>query len=132
MAALLDRGAVRGAFDRLTPPAPVMDDMIDLVIDSTRALAPRIAEFSLRASSGGVLPTFSAGAHVEIETGAGWRAYSLLDVPPSPWIYRIAVERLDDGAGGSVWMHRRSVGDRLSRAGRTTISRCPTAPTPAC
>ncbi len=87
--------------------------MIDLVIDGTRALAPRIAEFTLRATSGGLLPTFSAGAHVEIETAAGWRAYSLLDVPPSPWMYRIAVELQEEGAGGSIWMHRRSVGDRL-------------------
>lgn len=87
--------------------------MIDLVIDGTRALAPRIAEFTLRACSGGLLPTFAAGAYIEIETGAGWRAYSLLDVPPSPWMYRIAVELQPEGSGGSVWMHRRSPGDRL-------------------
>ena len=89
------------------------DAMIDLVIDGTRALAPRIAEFTLRASSGGLLPTFSAGAHVEVETAAGWRAYSLLDVPLSPWMYRIAVELQEEGTGGSIWMHRRSVGERL-------------------
>ncbi len=87
--------------------------MIDLVIDGTRALAPRIAEFTLRATSGGLLPTFSAGAHVEVETAAGWRAYSLLDVLPSPWMYRIAVELQEEGTGGSIWMHRRSVGERL-------------------
>ncbi len=63
---------------------------------------------------GNSLPAYSAGAHVEFElSGIGKRAYSLTDwqrVDGDPKIYEIAVQREDDGDGGSKAMHQIDIG----------------------
>lgn len=60
------------------------------------------------------LPPYEPGAHVDVQTPAGWRQYSLC----RPWTgdgrYRIAVKREATGRGGSRWLHERTAaGDTL-------------------
>jgi len=63
------------------------------------------------------LPGFTAGAHLTFDCGeAGQRAYSLVSWEgrePSPAAYEIAVQREDDGTGGSKFMHALKVGDTI-------------------
>ena len=63
------------------------------------------------------LPAYSAGAHIEFElSGIGTRAYSLINwksIDENPKIYEIAVQREDDGDGGSREMHQIDIGTNL-------------------
>lgn len=63
------------------------------------------------------LPAYAVGAHIEVDVQDGQtRAYSLIDwTPPSaaPAEYTIAVQREDEGQGGSLFMHGLQVGDPL-------------------
>ena len=65
--------------------------------------------------AGDDLPGFTAGAHLKFDCGeAGERAYSLVSWTgrePSPDVYEIAVQREDDGTGGSRFMHGLKLGD---------------------
>ena len=89
----------------------------DLVIDSIRDKTDRTREFTLRAADGGALPAHTAGAHLKLDLGdTGSRSYSLIDWPDDPRpaeTWRVAVQREDDGQGGSVQMHGLKPGDRL-------------------
>jgi len=68
--------------------------------------------------AGGLLPTFSGGAHtvVEMKDGAITRLnpYSLMSDPFDQISYTISVRRDDEGRGGSLFMHNNvSVGDEM-------------------
>lgn len=66
----------------------------------------------------GELPSFSAGAHIDIEAGPGLiRQYSLLNDPAERNRYRIGVLRDRASRGGSQAMHRLAVGDIVYIAG---------------
>ena len=90
---------------------------LDLIVDDITAVTDRIQMLTLRAAQGEALPPYHAGAHLDFDLGAlGSRSYSLVDfdVPdPSPKTYRIAVQREDDGQGGSVYMHGLTKGTRI-------------------
>ncbi len=64
---------------------------------------------------GDTLPGFTAGAHLKFLCGdAGERAYSLVTWAgreEAPEVYEVAVQREDDGTGGSQFMHDLQVGD---------------------
>lgn len=88
---------------------------MDLVVLSVEPLTGRIAHLRLGRADGGVLPPAQAGAHVEIaldldERTVVHRAYSLLNPSASPACYEIAVQREDEGRGGSRRMHRLAPG----------------------
>ena len=90
---------------------------LDLRITAKRAETDRITEFELEAAGGGALPGYTAGAHLDFETPAGTRSYSLVDWSPpgdAPARYAIAVQREDDGEGGSRHMHGLATGDQLA------------------
>jgi phthalate 4,5-dioxygenase reductase subunit len=72
-----------------------------------RALTPQIAEFTLEPVDAGVLPAFTAGAHITVRTPAGpMRRYSLTSADDErPSCYVIAVKREPESRGGSVSMH---------------------------
>ncbi len=93
---------------------------LDLLIDSTRDETGRIREFVLRAADGAALPAHTAGAHLKFDLGAhGTRSYSLIDWPGDArpaTAYRIAVQREENGQGGSMQMHKFQPGDRLKAA----------------
>jgi tetrachlorobenzoquinone reductase len=78
-----------------------MDVRVHEIIDIT----PRIKAFELVAPSGD-LPSFTAGAHLDLRLDSGHsRSYSILNDPSERHRYVIAVQREDGGQGGSRWMH---------------------------
>jgi len=75
-------------------------------VQRTRKLNDEVIEYELIGSEGD-LPTYSAGAHIEVHIpGIGPRHYSMV----RPWgpslPYVIAVKRENAGRGGSVWIHQ--------------------------
>lgn len=87
-------------------------------------LTDRIAEFTLAPAQGGTLPAWEPGAHLRVALdGGGDRAYSLVafgTVPEAPERYTIAVQREDEGSGGSRFMHGLGEGDAVE----VTAPRC--------
>lgn len=75
-----------------------------------------IAVFELVAVDGRDLPTFEAGAHVDVHVPGGTtRQYSLCNDPSETHRYLIGVLRDPNSRGGSVAMHERlHVGDALT------------------
>jgi vanillate O-demethylase ferredoxin subunit len=77
---------------------------IDVVIRQIRLEAPDIHAFELVAASGAPLPSFSAGAHVDLDLpGRLRRSYSLYGGDSCSW--HIAVKRESAGQGASAWLH---------------------------
>lgn len=85
-----------------------------LKITQIRHLTSRIAEFSLQPLDGSALPDWTAGAHIEVETTAGARSYSLIRWPDAQDGLTIAVQREPDGAGGSAAMHALTEGSEIT------------------
>jgi vanillate O-demethylase ferredoxin subunit len=76
--------------------------------------AEGIAGFELVSASGGELPAFSAGAHLDVHLPGGLvRQYSLCNAPEERHRYCIAVQREAASRGGSVAMHALGEGDVL-------------------
>lgn len=95
-------------------------DQIKGRIAAVEQLTDRITAFEIKAATGGTLPSYTPGAHVEFTLPQGdTRAYSLIDFTPAenqPLTYRIAVQREDDGKGGSKQMHSLGAGDEIAFA----------------
>ena len=71
---------------------------VDAIFDET----PDIRRYKFIDPAGGVLPEFSAGAHIHVYIEEGMvRQYSLSNDPLSRQCYEIAVLRESDGRGGS-------------------------------
>jgi ferredoxin-NADP reductase len=70
-----------------------------------------VKRFHFRRSEGGLLPTFSGGAHVVVEMREDGQTrlnpYSLMSSPLDTTDYTISVRRDDQGRGGSLFMHNR-------------------------
>ena len=86
----------------------------DAVVVSRRPVADSIDVFELARVDGSTLPTWQAGAHLDLVLPSGdERQYSLLppasaSVPSSSTgasTWRIAVLREPSGRGGSLWLH---------------------------
>lgn len=78
-----------------------------------------VTRFCLEKYDGGVLPTFSGGAHTVVKMNDDGRrrlnAYSLMSDPFDTRVWCISVHRDDEGRGGSLYMHRAvQVGDELT------------------
>ena len=86
----------------------------------TSALTDRISTFTIGPAQGAELPGYEAGAHITITLPDGQtRAYSLIwwdQIPQTPSDYMIAVQREDDGKGGSTQMHQLEPGDTITFA----------------
>lgn len=89
--------------------------MLQLKVDRIEAATPRVRRIVLSSASGGNLPAFAAGAHIDIELpNEETRSYSLLNDCPEADRYIVGVLREPDGFGGSVYLHDRlAVGDIL-------------------
>ncbi|MDF3836926.1 PDR/VanB family oxidoreductase [Cupriavidus basilensis] len=75
-------------------------------IASKTAAASGIAVFDLVAPDGSQLPSFTAGAHIDVHVGNGLvRQYSLCNDPAETHRYRIGVLRDPASRGGSASMH---------------------------
>ncbi|WP_137890375.1 PDR/VanB family oxidoreductase [Ramlibacter sp. 2FC] len=70
-------------------------------------------------ADGGALPPFTAGAHIELRVGDKIRQYSLYNAPANAGMYRIAVQRVEAGRGGS-----REICDGIA-AGAAVMTRGP-------
>ena len=79
---------------------------IAVTVIGRRQLTEHICEFTLASSNGVRLPSFTAGAHVTVETPSGaMRRYSLINDGVNPDVYKIALKREVNGRGGSIAMH---------------------------
>lgn len=85
------------------------------VVTNRVSLAPDVVALTLADPDGGLLPSWTPGAHIDVRLPSGRRRqYSLCGSPGRRTDYRIAVRRIADGGGGSIEMHDSfNVGDTL-------------------
>lgn len=78
-----------------------------------------VTEFVLERTDGTRLPDWAPGAHIDVVLPSGKvRQYSLCGDRWAPHQYRIAVQREEDGTGGSVEIHEEiHLGDTVSFGG---------------
>lgn len=95
--------------------------MQPLILTARETLSPRITRFRFERPDKGPLPLFSGGAHVMVEMQDGdilrRNAYSLISDPEDGSGYEIAVQREDQGRGGSLFMHEKARPGDLMRVG---------------
>ena len=93
---------------------------MNLEIAAIRDETPLIKAFELRSPDGQDLPTFTAGAHIDVRVvlpngTSDTRSYSLAGDPGDPSCYEIVVLHLPGGKGGSAFMHTQlAKGQRLT------------------
>jgi vanillate O-demethylase ferredoxin subunit len=88
--------------------------MIEVVVNQRRLDTPDIVVLELADATGGRLPDFVAGAHVDVVLGdALTRQYSLCRMPDADGRYEIGVLRDPQSRGGSVAAHRLEPGQAL-------------------
>lgn len=89
--------------------------MLPVKVVSKTDVTDRIAVFDLKIENGPV-PEWSAGAHIDFDLGElGVKSYSLIRTPSSPSnLLRVAVQREENGLGGSKFMHHLLEGDTLN------------------
>lgn len=93
-------------------------EKIAVRVTEVTALNELVTRFRFEPVAGGLLPTFSGGAHTVVEMGDGeitrLNPYSLMSDPFDQTSYTISVRRDDEGRGGSLFMHKNvSVGDEM-------------------
>ena len=104
--------------------------MIEVEIVARREVA-RIVVLELAATDGGALPSFEAGAHVDVEVGPGLvRQYSLCGDPARTDRYRLGILLEPASRGGSSAIGQRfHVGERIRiGAPRNQFALAPGAP----
>ena len=90
----------------------------EVVVRQIRAETSEIRSFVLEPCAGASLPSFEAGAHVDVFPMPGvCRQYSLANDPAERGRYVIGVKREQNGRGGSSAMH-----SRLTEGSRLRIS----------
>ncbi len=83
-----------------------MNDVRELIVSKITDEAEAIRSFEFVSPNGDLLPSFAAGAHIDVHTPEGaTRQYSLLNDDRERHRYVIAVLREEEGRGGSRWMH---------------------------
>jgi ferredoxin-NADP reductase len=98
------------------PPSNQRHTRLDVRLQSITALADGINAFEFVSAAGGPLPSFTAGAHIDVHLSGGViRQYSLCNSPHERHRYVVAVLREAQGRGGSIAMHDElRVGQTLS------------------
>ena len=91
------------------------ESALDCEVAAIERVANDVVAVTLRARTGGELPSWTPGSHVDLVLGSGLtRQYSLCGSTDDPSSYRIAVLREAQGTGGSAYVHDRLVvGDTL-------------------
>lgn len=83
-----------------------MSGLIRVRVAARRVEALDICGLDLVAASGGALPAFTAGAHIDLHLpGDLVRPYSLCNAPGDTAVYQIAVLRDPASRGGSIAVH---------------------------
>lgn len=91
---------------------------VDTVIVKRELITPDVVALTLADPAGGLLPSWTPGAHIDVALPSGRiRQYSLSGPPGRRTDYRIAVRRIADGGGGSIEMHGLAEGDPLTFEG---------------
>lgn len=81
-------------------------DTVEVVVQTMSVAADDVLMLELRRAGGGTLPTFAAGAHVDLHLPGGIvRSYSLLNPMDAGTCYRLAVHRHPSSRGGSRCVH---------------------------
>ena len=93
-------------------------EKIAVRVSEVTPLNELVTRFRFEPVAGGLLPTFSGGAHTVVEMQDGditrLNPYSLMSDPFNQGSYTISVRRDDEGRGGSLFMHKNvSVGDEM-------------------
>ena len=88
---------------------------MELIVTAIGEPAPGIRWLRLSAPDGRELPGFVPGSHIVLECADAANAYSLTSDGFAPTAYEISVLRVEDGSGGSKWVHDTlATGDRVS------------------
>jgi phthalate 4,5-dioxygenase reductase subunit len=91
--------------------------MVPLRIAHKNEIARDIVQFELRDAGGAELPSFTAGAHISLQTPGGLiRDYSLCNDPDERDRYLIAVKRENPGGGSASLIDETQPGDLLKVA----------------
>jgi ferredoxin-NADP reductase/predicted pyridoxine 5'-phosphate oxidase superfamily flavin-nucleotide-binding protein len=96
---------------------------LELVISGVRQLTPGIRAYELRDPQGKDLPPVNAGAHLQVPVRLPSgelteRHYSIASNPARPDAYEIAVQREEEGRGGSRAVHESYAIGTVLRTGR--------------
>jgi ferredoxin-NADP reductase len=83
---------------------------VDLVLADRRPVADGVVLLSLRRPDGGQLPPWEPGAHIDVVLDDLVRQYSLCSDPADRTTWQIAVQREEDGRGGSRRVHALATG----------------------
>lgn len=87
-------------------PRDAQSDWIEVVVHERRAQAEDIISLELRDPSGKALPSFEAGAHVDVSIRSGLvRQYSLCNDPIETHRYRLGILLDPASRGGSASIH---------------------------
>ncbi|WP_245968435.1 PDR/VanB family oxidoreductase [Hephaestia caeni] len=91
-------------------------DYIDAVVAAVERQADGISSWEFRRADGGLLPAFTAGAHIELRLGNGMsRSYSLCNAQEDRDHYVVAINRDPNSRGGSTLIHDTvKPGDRIA------------------
>ena len=89
--------------------------LIEVAIRQRTQPCALVCALELVAADGGVLPPFTAGAHIDLHLPNGLlRSYSLLGDPADTGAYHVAIRRDETGRGGSRYIHEQlQAGQRL-------------------
>ncbi len=100
----------------LSPPNPVRRSGFDAVVcvDRVERVAADVVALTLRSATGGALPAWRPGAHIDVFLPSGrQRQYSLCGDPANRWRYRIAVRAIPGGSGSRELHESVRPGQRL-------------------
>ncbi len=82
------------------------DEVVDVVVLSRRTESEGVVSLELGPASGGPLPAWAPGAHIDVVLPTGLsRQYSLCGAVGDEKSWRIAVLREPESRGGSEWIH---------------------------
>ncbi|MBJ7539657.1 PDR/VanB family oxidoreductase [Marinomonas transparens] len=89
--------------------------MISVIVRNVVVEAESVIRLVLGSVDGSALPSFEAGAHIDIHLPSGLiRQYSLCRLQVDPQYYEIAVLKDPQSRGGSVEVHQLKIGDPLT------------------
>jgi len=79
---------------------------LELIVKKRMMLATDIVGLEIGSASGGALPEFTAGAHIDVQIREGLvRQYSLTGDPADKNVYRLGILKDAASRGGSLTMH---------------------------
>lgn len=93
---------------------PAVQGGVQLEVIGLKSQTDSILGITLADPLGDPLPSYVPGSHLVVQYGDRANAYSLTGSGNAPHEYTISVLRVEDGAGGSLAMHKLSVGDLVN------------------